>query len=396
MPINVGEILRIQREPIVGSKGRVSTTYPRFVDDVRVGDRVLVEDGLLRFIATDKNPDEIICTCTAGGILKTAKGINLPNTPVSIASITEKDWTCADWAIENDLDYLALSFVRHAEDLITLRKHLRQHNSGIGLIAKIEKAEALKEIDGMIDAADGLMVARGDLGVEMDVAQVPIIQKDLIRRCQKAGKPVIVATQMLQSMIEESSPTRAEVSDIANAIFDGTDAIMLSGETSVGKFPQAAVHVMNHVADVTEQYIQSIGHEVHPSVVQPDDPWSPAVAAGVWEIVREAKVKLVVLFSQSGATARIFSKYRFPVPVVAFTSDQRTLRQMVLHYGVLPLPMTPPASTKDLIHRVDAIVREQNLAGESDRIVIVTGPSMGVPGTANQVIIHTIGQTDGT
>ena len=172
-------------------------------------------------------------------MLKSSKGINLPNTPINLPSITERDWQCVDWAIENRLDYLALSFVRKAEDLIELREYLRDKVSDIHLIAKIEKAEAIQEIDAIIEASDGLMVARGDLGVEMDVAQVPIIQKDLIRRCQAAGKPVIVATQMLQSMIEQSSPTRAEVSDVANAIFDGTDAVMLSGETSVGKFPIA-------------------------------------------------------------------------------------------------------------------------------------------------------------
>ena len=391
MPINPGDTLCIQRDPIAGQDLRVSTTYPRFVDDVRVGDRILIEDGLLRFLATDKTADQITCSCTSGGILRSSKGINLPNTPVSIPSITDKDWECADFAIDNDLDYLALSFVRHAGDLLTLRAHLQKRNSHIGLIAKIEKTEAIQEIDAIIDAADGLMVARGDLGVEMDLAQVPIIQKDLIHRCQKASKPVIVATQMLQSMIIESSPTRAEVSDVANAIFDGTDAIMLSGETSVGKYPSAAVHVMNHIAEVTETYLDTLGHQIHPSVLDKTSALSSAVAAGVWEMVHELKAKLVVLWSHSGATARVFSKFRFSVPVVAFTNEERTRRQMKLHYGVIPRPMSPPDSIKELIAKVDAAVRDQGFASESDRIVIVVGPSMGVPGTANQVIIHTVG-----
>ncbi|MCY2955195.1 MAG: pyruvate kinase [Planctomycetota bacterium] len=391
MPINSGDILCIQRDPIAGQDLRVSTTYPRFVDDVRVGDRILIEDGLLRFLATDKTADQITCSCTSGGILRSSKGINLPNTPVSIPSITDKDWECADFAIDNDFDYLALSFVRHARDLLTLRAHLQKRKSHIGLIAKIEKAEAIQEIDAIIDAADGLMVARGDLGVEMDLARVPIIQKGLIRRCQKASKPVIVATQMLQSMIIESSPTRAEVSDVANAIFDGTDAIMLSGETSVGKYPSAAVHVMNHIAAVTETYLDTIDHPIHPSVLDKTSALSSAVAAGVWEMVQEIKAKLVVLWSHSGATARVFSKFRFSVPVVAFTNEERTRRQMILHYGVIPRPMSPPDSMKELIAKVDAAVRDQGFASESDRIVIVAGPSMGVPGTANQVIIHTVG-----
>jgi len=396
MKIGVGDVLRIQRQPIVGAKGGVSTTYARFVDDVRVGDRVLVEDGLLRFIVTDRTSEEVICACMAGGVLKSAKGINLPNTQVSVASITEKDWQCADWAIENDLDYLALSFVRRAEDLIELRRHLEKRGSGIRLIAKIEKAEALQQMDAILDACDGLMVARGDLGVEMDVAQVPIIQKDLIRRCQRAGKPVIVATQMLQSMIEQSSPTRAEVSDVANAVFDGADAVMLSGETSVGRYPAAAAHMMNHVAQVAEDYLDTLATRERPVVQDRETPMSAAVAAGVWQIVHDLKVKLVAVWSQSGATARIFSKYRFPVPVVAFTTEARTLRQMALHFGVLPRAMPAPAGVQELISRADEMVQRLGLAGASDRIVIVAGPSMGVPGTVNQVIIHTVGQASAT
>ncbi len=391
MPIAVGDRLTMQREPITGHDLRVSTTYDRFVDDVRVGDRILIEDGLLRFLATDKLPDEIIAVCTSGGVLRSSKGINLPNTPVSIPCITEKDWQCVDWAIDHDLDYLALSFVRRAQDLRTLRSHLHQRKSPIGIIAKIEKPEAMEEIDAIIEAADGLMVARGDLGVEMDLAQVPIIQKDLIRRCQRAGKPVIVATQMLQSMIVESSPTRAEVSDVANAVVDGTDAVMLSGETSVGKYPAAAVHIMNHIADLTERYMSGIEQVGHPIVLDRALAMSSAVAAGVWELAHELAAKLVVVWSQSGATARVLSKFRFSAPVIAFSNEERALRQMALQYGVIPRRMSPPESTKDLITRVDAVVQEEGFAAQSDRIVIVAGPSMGVPGTANQVIIHTVG-----
>src|SRR5437764_3676420 len=199
---------------------------------------------MLRFVVTDKNYNEITVNCTAGGILKSAKGINLPNTQVDIPSITDRDWECVEWAIENDLAYLALSFVRKPDDLLLLREHLANRSSPIHLIAKIEKPEAVQRIDAILEASDGLMVARGDLGVEMDIAQVPIIQKDLLRRCQAAGQPVIVATQMLQRMIEAGFSTRAEVSDVANAIFDGADAVMLSGETSVGKYPVATVHMM--------------------------------------------------------------------------------------------------------------------------------------------------------
>lgn len=391
MPIHVGDELIFQREPIAGKNRRVSTTYPHFVDDVQVGHRVLIEDGMLRFLCSDKSNDEIRCVCTAGGVLKSSKGINLPQTKVAVPSITDKDWECVDWAVANDLDYLALSFVRKADDIHQLREHLKKRGSDIRIIAKIEKAEALHELDAILDTSDGLMVARGDLGVEMDVAQVPIIQKNLIRRCQAAGKPVIVATQMLQSMIEQSSPTRAEVSDVANAIMDCTDAVMLSGETSVGKYPIGAVHVMSHVAEVTEEY-QTANPPVRDLKKLPGLPISAAVARGVWQMVSDLDIKLVAMWSETGTKARIFSKNRFPVPIVALSSSQRSLRRMALCYGVIPHELTRPASMKALVESIDAIVEERNLANRGDSIVIVTGPSLGLTNDMNGIIIHTVGE----
>jgi pyruvate kinase len=394
LPIEAGEQLIIQRRETPGPGKRVTSIYTHLVDDVQVGHRVLVEDGLLRFICTEKNPQELKCNCTVGGILRSSKGINLPDTSVNIASITDRDWECADWAVENDLDYLALSFVRKPEDLQLLREHLRNKESDIHLIAKIEKSEALDHIEGIVESSDGLMIARGDLGVELDIARVPIIQKDLIRRCQTSGKPVIVATQMLQTMIEQASPTRAEVSDVANAIFDGTDAVMLSGETSVGKFPLGSVHMMSHVAGVTEDYIIST-RSFPASLPQPGSPtlrFSAAVARGVRQIVADLKVKLVVIWSQTGATARIFSKSRFPVPLVALSSDHRALRRAALHFGVIPYEMAPPQTMLDLVEGVDKMVRSRKFAAPGDRIVLVTGAALGTPGTLNGIVIHTIGE----
>jgi pyruvate kinase len=395
MPVRVGDELVIQRAPVVGADLRVSSVYANFVDDVQLGHRVFIEDGLFRFLCIDKNYNEVRCQCVVGGVLKSSKGINLPDTPVNVPSMTDRDWQCVEWAIENDLDYLALSFVRKAEDLTLLREHLQNQQSDIHLIAKIEKAEAVTQIDSIIDASDGLMIARGDLGVEMDIAQVPIIQKDLVRRCQTAGKPVIVATQMLQSMIEEASPTRAEVSDVANAIFDGTDAVMLSGETSVGKFPAVAVHMMHHVADVTEQYLVGAGSSaataLKPTVAALK--FSAALAQGVLRIVQDMKLKLVVVWSQTGATAQIFSKNRFPTPIIALSSDHRALRRMALHYGVVPQEMSAPAGMPELVAEVDEMVRHRGFAAHGDRIVICAGASLGTPGTMNAVVIHTVGET---
>jgi pyruvate kinase len=391
MTIRPGDGLIVQRAPITGAAGRVSSTYKNLVDDVQVGHRIYIEDGLLRFVCTDKNYNELRLNCTVGGVLKSAKGVNLPDTDVNVPSITDRDWECADWAIENDLDYLALSFVRRADDLQLFRQHLANRGSDIQLIAKIEKAEALAHIDAIIDASDGLMVARGDLGVEMDLAQVPLIQKDLIRRCQGAGKPVIVATQMLQSMIEQASPTRAEVSDVANAIFDATDAVMLSGETSVGKFPIGAVHVMSRVAEVTERYLIARGETSELPMKLKTMALSSAVAKGVREMVSELKARLVVVWSQTGSTARIFSKARFPVPIIALSSDHRALRRMALHFGVIPQETQPPEDTRALVRQVDEIVRNGKFASVGDRVVIVAGSSLGTPHMLNGVFIHTIG-----
>lgn len=392
MPVEPGQEISIARGHFQGENGRVSCTYEGFVDDVAVGDRVLVEDGMLRFFCIAKSRDEVRCRCTVGGVLKTAKGINLPSTRVNIPSITERDWQCVDWAIEHGLDYLALSFVRSADDLHLLRQHLRNRVSDIHLIAKIEKAEAVGAIDQIIDASDGLMVARGDLGVELDVAQVPILQKKIILSCRSAGKPVIVATQMLQSMVENATATRAEVSDVANAIFDGADAVMLSGETSVGKFPLQAVHVMAHVASTTEEYVTTLPEQNRRASKPQTLHLSAAVAHGVWQIVRDVEVKLVVIWSQTGSTARIFSQNRFPVPVIALSNDPRALRRMALHYGVISLQMKPPADVAALVAEADAFLQSRKFAQPGDRIVVVAGMSLGTPSTMNGVIIHTVGE----
>ncbi len=317
----------------------------------------------------------------------------MPDTTISVPSLTERDWECVDWAVDQRLDYLALSFVRKADDINELRDYLVDKVSDIHLIAKIEKAEAVDHIDEIIDAADGLMVARGDLGVEMDVAQVPIIQKDMIRRCQSAGKPVIVATQMLQSMIEQSTPTRAEVIDVANAIFDGTDAVMLSGETSVGNFPTETVHTMAHIADVTEEYLTQGDSSLQMVPLVKTTLPAGALARGALRIVHDLKAKLVVVWTQTGTTARVFSKHHFPVPIIALSPDHRSLRRMALHYGVIPQEMQATTDLVGLIARIDELILARKYAKQNDRILIVAGWSPGTPGTMNGLVIHTVGES---
>ena len=393
MPVNVGDEITVVRGTILGENGRVSTILETFIDDVKVGDRVLIEDGMLRFLVTEKSRNEIKMLCNVGGILKSSKGINLPNTAINVPSITDKDWECVDWAVANDLDFLALSFVRHANDIELLRGHLQYKRAKqIGLIAKIEKAEAIQELDAIIDASDGLMVARGDLGVEMDPSMVPIMQKDMITRCQKAGKPVIVATQMLQSMIEQATPTRAEVSDVANAIFDGTDAVMLSAETSVGKFPVVAVHTLSHTAKVTEEYLDTHKPNAEPPRLARLNNTTTALARGAWRIVNDLRIKLVVIWSQQGSTARVFSKHHFHCPIVALSSNDLVLRRMALHYGVIPCRMDKPEKMGDLFHDVDAMLVARKYATEGDTILLIAGWSPAMPDTMNGIIIHTVGE----
>jgi pyruvate kinase len=389
--VETGDEIVLQREPILGRGTTISCTYPGLIDDVAEGDRILIEDGLLRFVCEHKKPDRLVLRTTAGGVIKTRKGINLPTTNLNLPSITDRDWRCVDFAVEHDLDYLALSFVRSAGDIRQLREHLHYKQSHINIVAKIEKAEAVANIDGILEEADALMVARGDLGVEVDLARVPLIQKDLIERCRRAGKPAIVATQMLQSMVEASSPTRAEVSDVANAIFDGTDACMLSGETSVGKFPVGSVHVMRHVADASEQWQTQHAVKLEGATNAGGMKVSQAAAGAVRKILDTLPCKAVVVYSHSGDTARIFAKQRFPVPVIALTGDPRRLRQMALHYGVLPVPMGPPAHMQALVRDVDGMLQDRELASPGDRIVVVSGRSLGAAGTMNGIILHTVG-----
>ncbi|MEX2671476.1 MAG: pyruvate kinase [Phycisphaeraceae bacterium] len=394
MRIESGEQLIFQREPIIGKEGRVSTNYDRFVDEVEEGQRVLIDDGLLRFIVADKRDDEIVCQCIAGGQLRSRKGINLPDTPLSISALSDKDRTCAAWAIEHDLDFLALSFVREAKDVQQLRDLLDKQGGEQHIIAKIETPQALVAIDDIIEASDGLMIARGDLGVEIDLARVPLIQKDLIKRCRDVAKPVIVATQMLQSMVESSSPTRAEVSDVANAIFDGTDAVMLSGETAVGRYPLLAVDTMSHVAVTTENYL--LRHESHnerfisPVRIPEQD---VSLAHGAWQVTRHLNARLVVVWSQSGTMARTFAKLRLPMPVVALSSSHATVRRMAMYFGIIPRYMEVPQSITQLTPRLETLLLEDELVERDETILIIAGTRLGSPGRSNAIVIHRIGQT---
>jgi pyruvate kinase len=399
-----GSIVVFQRSPVVATAPTLphtfSSTYERLIDDVQAGQRLLVNDGAVRMLVMAKHADRIECTVTTGGLITSGKGINLPDSHLSARAITERDWGNAAWAIKNGLDFLALSFVRDAEDVKTLRQGIldreasspRPAASSLRVIAKIELPEAVKNIESIIEAADGIMVARGDLGVEMDLARVPIIQKQLIQRADAWGKPCIVATQMLESMIQSPAPTRAEASDVANAIFDGADAVMLSGETAVGKYAALAVENMRRIAECTEAHLATLPQTASPPLKLIESRYrTAALAHGAWTIAQDIAAKFIVVWSQQGGGARYLSQNHFCIPIIAISSDDRAARQMQLLRGVVPLRMEQPEDLRHFTEMVDAYLLETGWAAEGDTCILMAGMPVGVAGCTNRLAIHRIG-----
>ncbi len=393
MPLVAGDVVKVQREPITGRDKCFSSNYVALIDDLEVGQRVLIDDGTIRMIVTEKQDNHILCQVTLGGILQSNKGFNLPNTKVNLPSITDKDWKDVDFAIEHKLDYIALSFVRAADEVRELRKYLDSRNAKIHIISKIEMPQAVRDLAAIVEASDAVLVARGDLGVEMDLTQVPIIQKEIIQAAHEAGKPVIVATQMLQTMVDNPSPTRAEVSDVANAILDGADAVMLSGETAVGKYPVGAVLVLTEIAAHTEDYTLRKGITTPPpKLLQMIHHRTAAIAHGAKAVVEDINARLVVVWSQAGGSARYISKHRFGVPVVALSTDPAAVRRMALYYGIIPLQATIPGHFDDLPLLVDEICETHKLAEAGERVIICAGAPLGIVGVTNSLSVHTVGR----
>ncbi|MEM8736997.1 MAG: pyruvate kinase [Planctomycetota bacterium] len=421
LELAVGDHVEFTQRDVVADRDEatgvvtVGTTYPEMVDDVEPGQRLLVNDGAIRMLVTDRvrptdpaeqgrRPEDprLICRVTTGGTLSNKKGVNLPDTQVSAPALTDWDEECAAWAVENQLDYLALSFVRKADDVRQLNallmklgrdnRKLRSHTR-LPIVSKLEKPQAIEELDEILEETDAVMVARGDLGVEMDLAEVPILQKKIIRQAHDHGKPVIVATQMLESMIESYTPTRAEVSDVANAILDGTDAIMLSGETAVGAHPIQAVHTMARTAQLTEAYDaeRRAGTTKPPANLQDSRYRTAALAHGVSTIVNDLRPAYVVMWSELGGGARYLSQNRLRTPIITVSSKESALRQMALLFGVHPVHMTRPTDTADFLDRVDRLLLDNEWANPGDAVVIVKGEPLGIPGVTNKIRIHYLG-----
>ena len=389
--LKTGAAFCITTRPLSGSAQMVSTTYSGLTRDVAPNDMVLLDDGLIRLTVEEVSGDEVRCRVVTGGLLGENKGINLPGVAVSAPSLTEKDKRDVNFGIQNDVDYFALSFVRRVEDLLEIKAMLTRQGSAIPVVAKIEKPEAVENLDGILQQADAVMVARGDLGVEMNPELVPTIQKHIIRRCREKNKPVITATQMLETMSLNPIPTRAEASDVANAIFDGTDAVMLSGETASGQYPLEAVQMMVKIAQNSENSPFMAYNIQYQS--DPQDPITHAVAQSAVNILHEIEAKCIVAFSVTGSTSRQISKQRPSKPVYAFTSRMDTYNRLSLLWGITPMYIPTIDNAQRLISGSENLLIKKGFVEKGDLIVLVIGMGL-TEGSTNMIKIHRVGHID--
>jgi pyruvate kinase len=373
---------------VIGDDKRVSTSYSQLPLDVRPGDQILLDDGYLALAVTDVRDHDVKTVVVTGGTLKNNKGINLPGVEVSAPALSDKDRHDIGFALRYGVDYVALSFVRRPEDVLEAKRLLTVDQVSIPVIAKIEKPQALERLGAIIDAADGVMVARGDLGVELGPEKVPLWQKRIIEETNKRGKIVITATQMLESMITQPRPTRAEASDVANAVLDGTDAVMLSGETASGAHPIEAVRTMARIVDEIEKsayYRTNIEvPEIELAVT------TNAIARAAVDAARAMRIKSIVVVSDSGGAARLVSEYRPEANIVCLTTNEVTYRRLALFWGVTPVLVAPSASTEELVDRVEATLIERNLALPGDSVLITMAVPVGSGVQTNVLKIHQI------
>lgn len=385
-----GNTVRIAMEQVEGTVERFSVSYPQLINDVTVGSRILVDDGLVSLLVTeiDTVNNDIVTTVENTGIIKNKKGVNVPNVSVNLPGITEKDEADIRFGIANGIDYIAASFVRRTSDVVEIIKILEQENAThIQIIPKIENQEGVDNIDEILAISHGLMVARGDLGVEIPTEEVPIVQKRLIKKCNAAGKPVITATQMLDSMQRNPRPTRAEAGDVANAIFDGTDAVMLSGETAAGDYPLEAVQTMASICVRTER---ATGDQDVFKLKQFKQDTTEAIGRSVGHNARSLGVETIVAATQSGYTAKMISKYRPQSDIVALTFSEQTQLGLSLVWGVQAIFVGSINSTDELFQRADEVVKEKGFAKEGDTIIVTAGLPIGLAGTTNMMKIQVV------
>ncbi len=386
-----GQTVRVAMNEVLGTTEKFSITYPGLINDVVVGGTILVDDGYVELTITeiDSANQEIVCTVKNSAFVKDRRGINVPGAKLNMPFISEKDRSDMIFGCEMQVDYIAASFVRRAEDVLAIREiFAEQGNTHTQIISKIENQEGVENLDAIIEVSDGIMVARGDLGVEVPAEDVPLIQKEIIAKCNAAGKIVVTATQMLESMQKNPRPTRAEVSDVANAIFDGTDAIMLSGESAAGQYPLEAVETMARIARRTEQ---ALDHQeiIARAMASSERNVASAMGLAVADTVEDLGAQAVIACTQSGATARAISKYRPSAPVIAATSCEKTATSLALYWGVQPVVVAETANTDELLATAGTVAQE--VAGlEAGEIAVITAGLPAGEGNTNLMKIHEV------
>jgi len=389
--LNRGDRFILTTDNIEGDWKIQSINYSEFPNEVKKGDRIFLDDGNIELKVLEVDGSNIICEVLNGGSISSYRGVNLPDTYIKLPSLTQKDRDDLIFGLEHEVDFIALSFVRKAGDIEELKDFLQKNGRSIPVISKIEKPEAVKNINQIVEISDGIMVARGDLGAETSPQEVPIIQKMLIDLCNRSGKPVITATQMLESMIHHPRPTRAEASDVANAIFDGTDAVMLSGETAVGEYPVQSVKVMSDIALRTEKEIFSKISPIKRKEITPSQCSIPeAVCFSASKLPSLLKLSYIIAFTLSGTTARLMSKYRPPVPVIALSPKLEMLRRLSLSWGVYPEYIREVDLAEELIGEAEKILVQRGLCKEGDIVLLVGGVPVMAGQSANMIKVHTI------
>ena len=382
-----GATFTITIEDVPGDVEIASTTYKGLPGDVNPGDMILIDDGKVALQAIEVSETEVVTEVVEGGRVSDNKGINLPGVAVSVPALSEKDVADLRWALRLGVDLIALSFVRSADDLLDVQRIMDDEGVRLPVLAKIEKPQAVANLEAIVDAFDGIMVARGDLGVELPLEQVPLVQKRAIQLARRRAKPVIVATQMLDSMISMTRPTRAEASDVANAVLDGTDALMLSGETSVGAHP---AHVVRTMSRIIEQ-VEAEALDRLPKVEDPNDSTSRSITRAAVNVANDVHASGVIAFTETGRSARLVSRYRPAMPLMAFTPNPRVRSQLALSWGVETYLVPKAASTDDMVRLVDAALLDHGRAQVGELLVIIAGVPPGVPGTTNGMRVHRMG-----
>lgn len=383
-----GQKFTITTDDYSGDKEKVSTTYKGLCQDVKKGDALLIDDGKIRLEALEVKGNDVITKVIEGGTISNSKGINLPGVSVNVPALSQKDENDLIWALENGCDLIALSFVRNAKDIEDVHKIMDKSGRRIPVVAKIEKPQAVSNLEQILQSFDAIMIARGDLGVELPLEEVPLVQKNAIQLARQVGKPVIVATQMLESMISASRPTRAEASDVANAVLDGADALMLSGETSVGENPVLVVETM---AKIIEHVEEEALEQLPKLEIESQGSTGRALTTAAVAVGKSINAKYLIGFTETGRSVRLMARHRSTTPILAFTTEQSVQRQLSLIWGCQVFRAATVKHTDEMVAQVDRYLTENDFAKYGELVVVVAGVPPGVPGTTNGMRVHKVG-----